>query len=237
MRRTLFLAALLFAAPAQAATSLPAATEPGISASRLTGGSYLVKFTQTAYKGVAARDFNIVCFNPPARLGGSGPPKRSVTHLRRLPIRHASVRVKPSPGDNVCAFVRGEATPADADFLIALTTSGRRWLADFRTSAEVGTLLLSARAAGGSAGAWPTYSQLPERARRLAADLPSPGATPRGKAVGYYSDGKQSVTITGISASGARLVFAMNGDDAAANTPVVTNAIAPPSEPSGQLPV
>jgi hypothetical protein len=237
MRRTLFLAALLFAAPAQAATSLPAATEPGISASRLTGGSYLVKFTQTAYKGVAGRDFTIVCFNSNPRLGGSGPPKRSVTHLRRLPLRHASVRVKPSRGDDVCAFVRGEASPADADFFIALTTSGRRWLADFRTSAEVGALLLSARTAGASAGAWPAYSQLPKRARRLAAHLPSPGATPSGKAIGYYSDGKQRVTVTGISSSGARLFFAMNGDDAATNTPVVTNAVAPPSEPSGQLPV
>src|SRR4051794_14805473 len=108
MRRTLFLAAVLFAAPAQAAT-LPVATEPGITVSRNSSGSYLVTFTPRAYKGVAGRSFDIACMSSAARLGGAGAPKRSVKHLGRLPARVSSIRVTPPRGDNVCAFIRGQA--------------------------------------------------------------------------------------------------------------------------------
>src|SRR5689334_5216961 len=201
MRRTLFLAAVLFAAPAQAATSLPAATEPGISVSPESGGRYHVKFTQAAYAKVRGRAFTIGCFNSEARPGGAGPPKRSATHLGRLPIRKSSVRLKAPKGDNVCAFVRGEADLMDADFLVALDANGRRWLTDFTTSAQTTAVLFSARAAGRASGAWPAYSALPQRVRSATARLASPTARPTGKAIGYYSDGKQRASVVGISAA------------------------------------
>ena len=237
MRRTLFLAAVLFAAPAQAATSLPAATEPGISATPESGGRYHVKFTQAAYAKVRGRDFTIGCFNSAARPGGAGPPKRSATHLGRLPVRRSSVRVKAPKGDNVCAFVRGEADLADADFLVAFDTAGRQWIADFITSAQTTAVLMSARNAGRASGSWPAYSALPQRVRQATAQLATPAARPAGgKTIGYYSDGKQSAAVVGISAAGHRLSFSMNGEDATTNIASVTNVVAPPSEPSGTLP-
>src|SRR3954447_846947 len=103
MRRTFFLAALLFsAAPAQAAP-LPAATEPGITVARESEGAYVVSFTARAYRSIAGRRVSTAGTRAVERSARRGPPKRLVSRLP-TPAKVAPIRLRPRSGTDVCAF-------------------------------------------------------------------------------------------------------------------------------------
>src|SRR4051794_38886442 len=236
MRRTFFLAALLFsAAPAQAAP-LPAATEPGITVARESGGAYVVSFTAQAYRSIAGRRLSIACTSSVERSPAAGPPKRFVSRLT-TPAKVAPIRLRPRPGTDVCAFAKGSASSAGTGFLVALDTSARRFLADYETASGVQEIVGLAAAAGRTHASWPAYAELPTRVRRQVGHLTSPTAVPSGKRYAYYSDGRRRMTVVGVSASGRRLVFSMDGEDAATNIVPTIDVLGAPDAPSGTLPV
>jgi hypothetical protein len=231
MRRTIFLAAVLFAtAPAQAAT-LPSASEPGIAVTRDSGGGYVLTFTAAAYRPIAGRRVSIACTDSAGRLPAASPPKRFVSSLS-VPTRRAPIRLRPAAGTDVCAFASSHA-----DFLVALDAGARRFLADYKAAVGVEEAVVLAATAGRTHASWPSYDTLPRRFRQEVAQLATPGAHPSGKAFGYYSDGRRRMAVAGISATGARLSFSISGEDATTNILGVTNVLDDPSAPSGTLPV
>ena len=62
----------------------------------------------------------------------------------------------------------------------------------------------------------PTFAQLVDEYPKLArvvVPLPTPGATPPPKRVGYYSDGQEHIALAILSASGKRLFFEESAGD------------------------
>src|SRR4051812_10062469 len=203
MRRTFFLAALLFAAaaPARAAT-LPAATEPGITVSRDSGGSYLVTVPASIYRKLAGHRIDIICTSSAARLPAAAPPRLYVTRLTP-PSRRGPIRLRPGSGADVCEFSSGTTDGSlPPDFLVALNARARRFLADYVAAVGVADFVTSAASRGRTHASWPTYAELPKDVRTETARLATPGSRVTGKTFGYFSDGRRRMTAAAISATG-----------------------------------
>src|SRR3954469_12674951 len=228
MRRTsvLLLALLGVAAPAHAA-ALPASTDPGIAVHRDARGAFVFTFTPSAYRAVAGRTVTVSCATTAPRSLPAAPPQRYVIRLRASPKR-APMRLLLPAGTDICSI---------GDELVALGTRARRFLADHGTALTVGEIVVAVAVRGRSHASWPGYTSLPAAVRARVARLASPGADPRGKAYGYWTNGRRNMVVAGTSATGRRLAFAMSGDDLTTNVPSVTHVLDDARAASGTLPV
>src|SRR4051794_13149900 len=105
MRRTIFLAAVLFTASAPAhAAGVPAEFQirtAGLTATRGPGGSYLLTANAHAYRALAGRRVVITFASAARRLPAAAPPRTYITRLR-APRRPAPFRVRPARGVGLC---------------------------------------------------------------------------------------------------------------------------------------
>src|SRR5437763_12970885 len=117
MYRAGLLAALVVAAPANAAT-LPAANVPGVQVGHDPSGAYRLTFTAAAYRPLAGRRIVITCSSAAPRSPAAAPPRRFDSRFD-VPRTRGPILLRSARDADVCAL------SATTTILVGLDRRGR----------------------------------------------------------------------------------------------------------------